>query len=112
MVLDNFRGGSRRQALLDILDSLRGEGDGGAALPIPKTIIFTNRKDDCELLFDHLMDAGYSPVVLHGDKTQAMRDDVMRTFRNGKKRILIATDVASRGLDVEVITISFLSQRY
>lgn len=44
---------------------------------------------------------GYTATSIHGDKTQAERDSVLKDFRNGKSNILIATDVASRGLDVE-----------
>lgn len=43
-------------------------------------------------------------MVIHGDKKQESRDFVMDSFRSGKTRILIATDVASRGLDVADIT--------
>lgn len=44
---------------------------------------------------------GYTATSIHGDKTQNERDSVLKDFRNGKSNILIATDVASRGLDVE-----------
>lgn len=44
---------------------------------------------------------GYTATSIHGDKSQAERDSVLKDFRNGKSNILIATDVASRGLDVE-----------
>lgn len=44
---------------------------------------------------------GYNATSIHGDKTQNERDSVLKDFRNGKSNILIATDVASRGLDVE-----------
>ena len=49
---------------------------------------------------------GYSCDTLHGDKTQQMRDRAMDRYRNGQLRILIATDVASRGLDVKVKSIT------
>jgi superfamily II DNA/RNA helicase len=47
---------------------------------------------------------GYACDSLHGDKTQQLRDKAMEKFRNSSLRILIATDVASRGLDVKVTT--------
>jgi ATP-dependent RNA helicase DDX5/DBP2 len=77
------------------------EGKGPGA--IPKTIIFRNRKADCDTLMSELHHAGYSAESLHGDKSQAVRDTVMRQFREGRVRVLVATDVAARGLDVRDI---------
>jgi ATP-dependent RNA helicase DeaD len=51
---------------------------------------------------------GYSCDSLHGDKTQQMRDRAMERYRNGQLRVLIATDVASRGLDVKVISVALM----
>ena len=45
---------------------------------------------------------GYPADVLHGDKSQADRDRVMERFRSGRIRVLVATDVAARGLDIKV----------
>jgi late competence protein required for DNA uptake (superfamily II DNA/RNA helicase) len=51
---------------------------------------------------------GYSCDSLHGDKTQQMRDRAMERYRNGQLRVLIATDVASRGLDVKVMSVALM----
>lgn len=51
---------------------------------------------------------GYAVDTLHGDKNQQMRDRAMERFRNGQLRVLIATDVASRGLDVKVKHVVFM----
>ena len=48
-----------------------------------------------------IREKGFSAAAIHGDKTQAARDTVIQNFKSGRKTILIATDVASRGLDVD-----------
>lgn len=70
---------------------------------IPKSIIFVARKSDCDDLADSLADSGYAVDTLHGDMSQAMRTKAMDRFRRGQLRILVATDVAARGLDVKDI---------
>jgi ATP-dependent RNA helicase DDX5/DBP2 len=70
---------------------------------IPKSIIFVARKSDCDDLADILADSGYAVDTLHGDMSQAMRSKAMDRFRRGQLRILVATDVAARGLDVKDI---------
>jgi superfamily II DNA/RNA helicase len=66
--------------------------------PEKKTLIFveTKRKAD-ELTFQMRRD-GWPALCIHGDKTQAERDWVMKEFREGRVPIMLATDVASRGL--------------
>eukprot|EP00388_Colpodella_angusta_P017348 GDKJ01042907.1.p1 GENE.GDKJ01042907.1~~GDKJ01042907.1.p1 ORF type:complete len:700 (-),score=153.54 GDKJ01042907.1:1395-3494(-) len=70
----------------------------------PKIIIFSDRKRDCDELADACRRKGISSGVLHGDRSQDQRDAAMDRFRRGIDKILIATDVASRGLDVKDIT--------
>lgn len=64
-------------------------------------IIFCNLKITVADLADALADAGVSSAALHGDLDQTARDRVMAKFRNRSVRVLIATDVAARGIDVE-----------
>ena len=64
-------------------------------------LIFCNTKKGVDYVAKHLRKRGYSVDSLHGDVTQKMRDKVMNKFRNGKIDILVATDVAARGLDVD-----------
>ncbi|XP_065364821.1 uncharacterized protein mahe [Calliphora vicina] len=66
-----------------------------------KIIIFVETKIKVEEILQIIRSEGYTATSIHGDKTQAERDSVLKDFRNGKSNILIATDVASRGLDVE-----------
>ena len=66
-----------------------------------RCIIFCNTKAMCQRLSDDLRRAGADADCLHGDIRQATREKTMRTFKDGKLPILIATDVASRGIDVD-----------
>nr|XP_046260538.1 probable ATP-dependent RNA helicase DDX17 [Scatophagus argus] len=66
-----------------------------------KTIIFVETKKRCDDLTRRMRRDGWPAMCIHGDKSQPERDWVLTEFRTGKAPILIATDVASRGLDVE-----------
>ncbi|KAF2881010.1 hypothetical protein ILUMI_25158 [Ignelater luminosus] len=76
---------------------------GNNAEPGAKTLIFVETKKKVENITRNIRRYGWSAVCMHGDKSQQERDHVMREFRNGKCSILVATDVAARGLDVEGI---------
>ena len=67
-------------------------------------IIFGRTKRRVDELYEALSKRGYSAEGIHGDLTQARRDSVMRHFREGMTEILVATDVASRGLDISNVT--------
>lgn len=67
-------------------------------------LVFCSTKKMVDQLAHKLRAYGYSADAIHGDLTQAARDKVMLKFRSGKLRVLIATDVAARGLDIEGIT--------
>jgi len=67
-------------------------------------IIFTRTKADAQNIAEKLSKENYNVEALHGDLTQQQRDRVMQRFRNRELEILIATDVAARGIDVEGIT--------
>ena len=64
------------------------------------SLIFCNTKKRVDFLVKQLKGEGYSADSLHGDMTQKIRDKVMNKFRNGNIGILVATDVAARGIDV------------
>lgn len=63
-----------------------------------KIIIFVETKKKVETITRTVRRFGWPAVCMHGDKSQQERDYVLREFRNGKSNILIATDVAARGL--------------
>lgn len=63
-----------------------------------KTIIFVETKKKVENVTRNIKRYGWPAVCMHGDKSQQERDYVLREFRNGRSNILVATDVAARGL--------------
>jgi len=66
-------------------------------------LVFCNTKRMVDEVVAHLQARGYSAEGIHGDMNQAQRDRVMAKFRKGTVEILVATDVAARGIDVEDI---------
>ncbi|MGA1812106.1 DEAD/DEAH box helicase [Frondihabitans sp. 4ASC-45] len=76
---------------------LQAEGRG-------KTVIFTRTKRAAAKLVEELNDRGFSAAAVHGDLNQEQRERAMAAFKAGKKDILIATDVAARGIDVNDVT--------
>jgi ATP-dependent RNA helicase DeaD len=69
-----------------------------------QAIVFTRTKIRCDQLYRKLRDRGMNVRALHGDMTQGQRDGVMLTFKGGRVPILVATDVAARGLDISTVT--------
>uniref|UniRef100_A0A8C9VUV4 RNA helicase n=1 Tax=Scleropages formosus TaxID=113540 RepID=A0A8C9VUV4_SCLFO len=80
--------------LLQLMEEIMAEKEN-------KTIIFVETKKRCDDLTRRMRRDGWPAMCIHGDKSQPERDWVLTEFRSGKAPILIATDVASRGLDVE-----------
>lgn len=71
------------------------------------SVIFCNTKRQVDLLVEELQGRGYFAAGLHGDLKQSQRDRVMQAFRKGRTDILVATDVAARGIDVEEVEAVF-----
>lgn len=67
-------------------------------------LVFCRTRRECKELVENLGKDGYNADALHGDLSQAQRDQVMKRFRSKRLQVLIATDVAARGLDVQDIT--------
>ncbi|WP_438612477.1 DEAD/DEAH box helicase [Kocuria arenosa] len=76
---------------------LQAEGRG-------RTIVFTKTKRAAAKLADELITRGFAAAPLHGDLGQGAREQALRAFRNNKVDVLVATDVAARGIDVEDVT--------
>jgi superfamily II DNA/RNA helicase len=76
---------------------LQAEGRG-------KTVIFCRTKRQAAKLSDELIDRGFNASALHGDMSQEAREKSMIAFRTGKRDILVATEVAARGIDVDDVT--------
>lgn len=79
------------QALLTVLKSFKPKS----------TIVFCNTKAEANVLFDFFDDLHFDIALLHGDFEQDKRDESLLLFKNGSLPLLIATDVASRGLDID-----------
>lgn len=71
---------------------------------VAKLIVFAATKRDADALARELADAGHAAAALHGDMVQALRNRVLQQLRTGRVRILVATDVAARGIDVRDIS--------
>ncbi|MGZ6641981.1 MAG: DEAD/DEAH box helicase [Solirubrobacteraceae bacterium] len=69
-----------------------------------QAIVFTRTKIRADQLFRKLRDRGMNVRALHGDMSQGQRDGVMLSFKGGRVPILVATDVAARGLDISTVT--------
>ncbi|PZE58071.1 ATP-dependent helicase [Curtobacterium sp. MCPF17_001] len=76
---------------------LQAEGRG-------KTVIFTRTKRAAARIVEELKDRGFNAAAVHGDLNQEQRERAMAAFKAGKRDVLIATDVAARGIDVDDVT--------
>jgi ATP-dependent RNA helicase DeaD len=86
--------GDKAEKLVDVLRAERPE----------QALVFTRTKIRCDQLYRKLRDRGMNVRALHGDMTQGQRDGVMLAFKGGRTPILVATDVAARGLDISTVT--------
>ncbi|WP_211771870.1 DEAD/DEAH box helicase [Kutzneria sp. CA-103260] len=68
------------------------------------TMIFTKTKRTAQKISDELAERGFAAAAVHGDLGQGAREQALRAFRSGKVDVLVATDVAARGIDVEGVT--------
>ncbi|HEX8269049.1 MAG TPA: DEAD/DEAH box helicase [Flavobacterium sp.] len=68
------------------------------------SVVFCRTKRDTQQVAEKLIEDGYNAAALHGDLSQAQRDSVMKSFRGRQIQMLVATDVAARGIDVDNIT--------
>ena len=84
----------RRDALIRLIDYKSAS----------KSIVFCRTKKDVDDIADFLIGAGFDAKGLHGDMDQKRREEVIKAFKNDKIEILVATDVAARGLDVNNVT--------
>ncbi len=71
---------------------------------VNQVIIFTSTKRHCDVLAEDLYAAGHKTAALHGDMTQGARNRTLTKLRQGDVKVLVATDVAARGIDVAGIT--------
>ncbi|GAA6180387.1 MULTISPECIES: DEAD/DEAH box helicase [Roseobacteraceae] len=69
------------------------------------TLIFSRTKHGAERMMKQLVADGYNAASIHGNKSQGQRDRAIKAFRNGEVTVLVATDVAARGIDIPVISL-------
>ena len=82
----------------ELLDVLLGRGD------VSSVIVFTRTKHGAERLARQLARRGHSVAALHGNRTQGQRERALSDLRRGRVQVLVATDIASRGIDVDDIS--------
>eukprot|EP00667_Euglena_gracilis_P002936 EG_transcript_2941 len=68
------------------------------------TLVFTETKRDADSLENFLINQGIHATSIHGDRSQQEREDALRSFKSGRTPVLVATDVAARGLDINNVT--------
>ncbi|XP_075088919.1 DEAD-box ATP-dependent RNA helicase 20 isoform X2 [Nicotiana tabacum] len=98
-ILEKVPENDKIDRLLDLLveEAAQSERSGH---PFPLTIVFVERKTKCDEVAEALTQQGLLATALHGGRSQSEREAALRDFRHGPINILVATDVASRGLDV------------
>ncbi len=69
-----------------------------------KVMVFCRTKRGVQRLTDELVDRGFTATCIHGDLTQVSREKALKKFRDGKAQVIVATDVAARGIDVAQVT--------
>lgn len=84
---------SKRDMVINLLNSIPG-----------LTLVFVETKRGADALEDFLIREGYPATSIHGDRSQPEREDALRSFRSGRTPIMVATDVAARGLDIPNVT--------
>jgi len=90
---------AEKQALLTL--SLK---DGLGSDKIDRALVFTRTKHGADRVVRHLSSAGVGAAAIHGNKSQAQRTAALGAFRNGSCRVLVATDIAARGIDVSGVS--------
>lgn len=84
---------SKREMVLNLLNTIPG-----------LTLVFVETKRGADALEDFLIRQQYPATSIHGDRTQHEREEALRSFRSGRTPIMVATDVAARGLDIPNVT--------
>ena len=92
-------GAGKRNLLSDLLRNDRAKsGDMG------RTLVFTRTKHGADKVVKHLEQVGVQADAIHGNKSQPQRERALAAFRSGQVKVLVATDIAARGIDVDGVT--------
>ena len=84
----------KRHALFNLL---KGPADG-------RTLVFTRTKHGADRVVRHLEESGLPSMAIHGNKSQGQRERALAAFKSGEARVLVATDIAARGIDVDGVS--------
>ncbi|MGV6871429.1 DEAD/DEAH box helicase [Pseudochelatococcus sp. B33] len=90
---------ARKRGLL--VDILRDDGEGSS---MGRTLVFSRTKHGADRIVRHLEEANIPSAAIHGNKSQGQREKALADFRAGRRKILVATDIAARGIDVDGVT--------
>lgn len=90
---DVIEAGSKEEKLETLLNLLNGE-------EFEKVLVFGETKFGVQRLSDHLDKSGVPSIAIHGNKSQSQRQRALRDFKENRVRVMVATDVAARGLDI------------
>jgi len=87
--------GDKRKLLLDLLRQDRC---------VERSLVFSRTKHGANRIAKHLSSAGVATAAIHGNKSQGARTRALEAFRSGELRVLVATDIAARGLDIDAVS--------
>jgi superfamily II DNA/RNA helicase len=76
-----------------------------SSISVSQTIIYCNSKRKSDWIREKLLAKGFTVECIHGDMRQKDRDEILNNFRSGKHRILLATDIISRGIDIQQVSL-------
>jgi ATP-dependent RNA helicase RhlE len=71
---------------------------------LSRTLVFTRTKRGADRVAEHLERAGIAASAIHGNKSQSQRERALESFRQAKTRVLVATDIAARGIDIDLVS--------
>jgi ATP-dependent RNA helicase RhlE len=86
--------GNKRNLLVELL----------ADPAMARTLVFARTKRGADRVARHLVEAGINAAAIHGNKSQSQREHALASFRASKTRVLVATDIAARGIDIDQVT--------
>ena len=86
--------------MIEYLDQYTGE----------KSLVFVEQKRNADFLASYLSQSGYPTTSIHGDRLQREREEALRDFNSKKNPVLIATNVAARGLDIPEVKVTLLEE--
>lgn len=95
---------AQRVILVDGADKRRLLSELLGELDYDRTLVFARTKHGADKIARHLTNGGIEAEAIHGNRSQSQRERTLRAFRSGQLRVLVATDIAARGIDVEGVS--------